>query len=204
MPSTQSFTTSSWDDTDSWAAFQAGNRAAFEAIYQAHCQALIAYGYKLTSDRAVIQDCMQDLFVELWESRSRLSPVRSVKHYLLKALRYKIIHHLQQSRTQVLDDLQVASDDETMEQQLLSIETHNKQVRQLTIAIGQLPKRQQEAINLRYYQELSNEEIADVMGVNYQSACKLIYTALRTLRETLHLFSLIPLLAGILTCLKNS
>ena len=51
--------------------------------------------------------------------------------------------------------------------------------------ISNLPKRQQEAINLRYYHNFSNEEIAQIMGVNYQSACKFVYTALKSLKLNL-------------------
>jgi RNA polymerase sigma factor (sigma-70 family) len=55
----------------------------------------------------------------------------------------------------------------------------------LKTIINQLPKRQQEAINLRYYHNFSNEEIAQIMGVNYQSVSNFIYTALRKLKLNL-------------------
>lgn len=82
---------------------------------------------------------------------------------------------------------------------LFAQETLTQQSAQLMSVLETLPKRQWEAIHLRYFQELSNEDVAEVMGVNYQSACKFIYTALKTLREKLQLSSLIPLLMSCFT-----
>lgn len=96
---------SSLPDPALWQAFKQGDRVAFERIYEQHIQPLINYGYKITTDRNLIQDCIQDLFVELWESRERLTNTDSVRFYLLKALRNKLIRHLQATPTDSLDTL---------------------------------------------------------------------------------------------------
>ncbi len=191
---------SGWPEGRSlWQDFQAGDRAAFEYLYHSHIQHLISYGGKITPDRDLIQDCIQDLFVELWESREKLAPANSVRHYLLKALRYKIIRQLQTNQTEALDEAQVPVQHENAESQWMLVETMLINAKHLEMAFDQLPKRQKEAIYLRYFQELSNEEVAQVMGVNYQSACKFIYTALKTLREKMRLSALIPLLFALIS-----
>ena len=174
-----------------WLAFREGSRKAFDTIYKTHIQSLIQYGYKLTSNRSLIQDCIQDLFVELWQNRTSLGQVRSIKYYLLKSLRYKLIRALQKNNIQTLDGAEVPDDSGTIESQILAQEDSHRYAQQLAVALLQLPKRQKEAIHLRYYQELSNEEVARMMGVNYQSACKFIYTALGTLRKKLQLIGLL-------------
>jgi RNA polymerase sigma factor (sigma-70 family) len=68
---------------------------------------------------------------------------------------------------------------------LASLELRSEQLENLNQILNALPLRQQEAINLRYYNNFSNEEVAEIMGVNYQSACKFIYMALKKLRENL-------------------
>ncbi|SOD92670.1 RNA polymerase sigma factor [Spirosoma fluviale] len=180
------------NDAQVWQAFKQGNREAFEFLYQQNIQHLIQYGSKITSDRSLIQDCIQDLFVELWDSRENASQVASAKHYLLKSLRYKLIRYLQYTPTETLEETKFVTDYENGESQLLQQETVRSQGHLLAAALKLLPKRQQEAIHLRYFEELSNEEVAQVMGVNYQSACKFIYTGLKTLRHTLQLISLLP------------
>lgn len=182
------------DDTALWDAFRKGDRAAFARLYQAHVHHLIRYGYKVTSNRSLIQDCTQDLFVELWENRENLTEIRSLRFYLLKALRYKLVRNLRFEQPENLDEQRIETDDDHFESRMVREETLTRQSRQLETALAQLPRRQHEAIHLRFFHELSNEEVARIMGVNYQSACKFIYTGLKTLREIMHLSSIVPLL----------
>src|SRR5690349_1563402 len=76
-----------------WQAFRKGSKEAFAKIYRDHVRELVNYGYKVTTDRRLIEDSIQDLFVEIWQSRARLSETTSVRFYLFKALRYKIIRN---------------------------------------------------------------------------------------------------------------
>ncbi|MFB9295231.1 RNA polymerase sigma factor [Persicitalea jodogahamensis] len=177
---------------DLWKDFKAGDRAAFDFLYKTNIQQLIGYGYTITSNRNVIQDCVQDLFVELWESRASVAQANSIRHYLLKSLRYKIVRQLKADRSETLDEIHYPVLHDNAESTVLLQETSQHHSKQLSDALGHLPKRQREAIYLRYFQELSNEEVAQVMGVNYQSACKFIYTALKNLRERMQLSVWIP------------
>jgi RNA polymerase sigma factor (sigma-70 family) len=168
-----------------WQRFKAGEETAFAQLYQLHIQALLSYGQKITADRSLLHDAIHDLFVELWESRERIADVASVRYYLLKSLRYKLLRNLGNKTFVDLDKLDPIGSETTIDQELLQVEDAQLRTQQLEKALTQLPKRQQEAIHLRYFQNLSNEEVAQIMGVNYQSACKFIYTALKTLKDIL-------------------
>lgn len=63
--------------------------------------------------------------------------------------------------------------------------------RQLRVGYQQLSPRQQQAIDLRFIHNFSNEEIARIMDVNYQSACKFIYSGLKTLRLVVRILSIL-------------
>lgn len=178
------------DDRSLWRAFQAGERLAFACIYQRHIQQLIRYGSRICGDRQVVRDCIQDLFIELWSSRANLSEAVSIKRYLLKSLRYKITRSLRVEVSEGLESAKDEADNFDFEHELFEQETKVIQSRRLHTALASLPRRQKEAIYLRYFEEMSNEEVADVMGVNYQSACKFIYTALKKLRDVMPLFAL--------------
>lgn len=172
-----------------WKAFKKGDKMAFAAIYRDHVRSLLNYGYKVTSDRRVIEDSIQDLFFELWKNRAGISDTTSIRFYLFKALRYKIVRNLKSngsSLLQRLEDIPEALADLSHENYLIGLEIQSFQMAHLKDLITRLPRRQQEAINLRYYHNFSNEEIARIMGVNYQSACKFLYSALKTLKSNLH------------------
>jgi hypothetical protein len=51
-------------DQELWSAFKEGDRLAFSAIYQRHFRKLVSYGLKISADKDLAKDCVQDLFVE--------------------------------------------------------------------------------------------------------------------------------------------
>lgn len=175
-----------------WQAFKKGDKQAFARIYRSYVSQLLNYGYKVTSDRTLIEDSIQDLFFELWQNKARLSDTTSIRFYLFKALRYKIVRNVKANEwfmTEYLESQEENDVDFSHERYLIELEVQSSQVTHLKELIRKLPQRQQEAVNLRYYHDFSNEEIAHIMGVNYQSACKFIYTALKNLKSNLQLSS---------------
>lgn len=168
---------------DLWHSFKMGDKDAFATIYRQYVRDLLNYGYKVTSNRSLIEDSIQDLFFELWESRERISETTSIKFYLFQALRYKIVRNGKTGRFIDYQDVDEGNVfEQSPESSMITAEMQSLQMKHLRQLIDRLPKRQQEAINLRYYHNFSNEEVADIMGVNYQSACKFIYTALKKLK----------------------
>lgn len=171
-----------------WDKFKKGDKSSFSEIYQIYAPTLINYGYKVTSDVALIEDSIQDLFVELWRSREKLSKTDSIKFYLFKALRLKIYRNLSANgsgKMNSLDGHMTLLKSGSQEDFLIQVEGDLFKSRILKDVLQKLPLRQQEAINLRYFHSFSNEEIAAIMGISYNSACKTIYAGLKSLKENL-------------------
>jgi RNA polymerase sigma factor (sigma-70 family) len=171
-----------------WRLFKRGDKDAFATLYRTHVVSLLNYGNKISSDRVLIEDCIQDLFVELWQHRERIADTTSVKFYLFKALRYKVYRKMKTDNFFNSQDIELHQNDlssASHESNLIGIEVQSAQMENLRTLIKQLPKRQQEAINLRYFHNFSNEEVAQIMGVNYQSACNFIFSALQKLKLNL-------------------
>lgn len=178
--------------TDLWYAFRQGDSAAFQQIYRLYARDLLNYGHKITSDVPLIEDSIHDLFIELWQSRANLSDTDSIRFYLFRSLRNKITKTRSRDLFFQATDIQAApmpADEFIIENNLIESEEIQRMHRQLRTSFAQLTPRQQEALNLRFYQHFSNEEIAQIMGVNYQSACRFIYAALKILREVVRITS---------------
>lgn len=170
-----------------WYAFKDGNKEAFAQIYHEHVKALLKYGYKIHGNKSFVEDCVQDLFIEIWKNRANLSETTSVKFYLFRALRYKILRKInEESRIELqsLESFQNLSLTH-IENDLIDLEVQSLQMGHLKDTINALPARQKEAINLRFYNNFSNEEVARIMGVNYKSACRFIYMAIKKLKINL-------------------
>lgn len=167
-----------------WEAFRQGDRDAFAQLYDEHAPPLIVYGIRVSRDEWLVRDVIQDLFIELWRSRGRVPAVSSVRGYLLKALRYKLMRKAG-VRMLYADTLPEQADPVHPEAILLEQENESLRRQLIRQAIGRLPQRQQEMINLRFYQGLTTEEAAGIMAINYQSATNLLHRAVTHLRQLL-------------------
>lgn len=174
-------------DKDIWLAFKQGSRRALDYIFEKYVRLLYAYGGKISKDQALVEDCIQDLFIELWTKRENLSETDNIKFYLMKSLRRKIVRKITEDHRIQTEPLQ--GDDYTVDLEF-SVEFHIiqeqsslEQREQLTKALKQLSKRQREAIYLKFYEKLRYEEIAEMMNLSVKSTYNLIGKAIDTLRK---------------------
>lgn len=169
-----------------WDSFRQGNKNALANLFDRHYASLYRYASKIHPDRELINDHIQDLFLEIWHQRSP-KPVLSIKGYLLQALRYKVLRSLQQktSYDSLTDDNQpfVVSPEDFLIQQ----EGDAQWNRELTTALEQLSPRQREVIYLRYYLSLSYREICGILTLDYQLARNHLYAGIKRLRSILEL-----------------
>lgn len=198
-------------DIDLWKAFKKGDTNAFQLIYKEHYSGLYYFALKVTQDHAVSLDCLQNLFVNLWNSRTNLSDISSIRPYLFKALRRdlnKATNFLVRSKncgTELLE-FQVAPIF-SPEDVLVEDETKQYLCTQVAEVLNALPIRQREAVYLKYYEGLSYKDIASIMGINYQSVVNLLFKAMVSLKKEEHLqklitfLALLPLLLSIGNCL---
>ncbi|HLU90620.1 MAG TPA: sigma-70 family RNA polymerase sigma factor [Cyclobacteriaceae bacterium] len=187
-PETSGFDQGLPEEEEVWREFKKGSKLAYSRIYRRYVNVLYNYGFKFIRDKSLVEDCIQDLFVELWESKARLSDTCSIKFYLMKALRIKIFRALKkQGPSGKIDpllsyDFHITS---SYEDELVRLQLHQEQNEKIKHAFSKLPVRQKEAVFLRYFDSLSFEEVAGVMAINPQSVHNLIHKAIKTLREHL-------------------
>lgn len=169
-----------------WLKFKSGDAAAFGELSQVHYRALYNYATKFSSDSEFIRDCIQELYLDLWERRSFLSETAFVKSYLLKALRHRLIKEsVRLKRFKEPKELSFDADeaDLSVESTIIENEHLKHQIKRLNQIVSHLSKRQQEIIYLRFYQNLENEDIAHVMNLGRQSVANLLYRTIKEMKE---------------------
>lgn len=176
------------DEETLWDQFRGGNEKAFAQLYQEYVQVLYHYCTHFASDKALIKDCIHDLFVELWKHRQNIGPTTSVRFYLMASIKRKLVRHLTaEQKFSSQDDARpgelLTGSDPSYESTLISHEEDLHMNDCLQKAIERLPRRQREAVYLRYYQNMSNEEISELMQINIQSVYNLIFGALSNLKK---------------------
>ena len=175
-------------DLKIWNAFREGSRDALDYIFKRHASNLFAYGTKFSRDQELVLDCIQDLFVELWNRRQRLSETNSIKFYLLKALRRRIagtMHGVKRFEAITGDVVYLEEKINFSAEHLLVLqETEQSRKANLKRAIEGLTKRQRESIYLKFFQGLDNEGVSSVMGLSIGSVNTLVSQAIKALRAS--------------------
>jgi RNA polymerase sigma factor (sigma-70 family) len=176
------------NDKEVWREFKNGNESAFAQIYSQHVKMLYGYGMKLVKDVDIVEDCIHDLFIELWGRKEHLGDTDSVKLYLLKALKRKMIRVVSRHRnnlnytTSITDeyDLDIVFPHETL---LIVNQLNDEQEERLKQGMSKLTESQREIIYLRFYANLSYEEISSLLLINYQSVKNLMFRSMKALRK---------------------
>ncbi|MDR0844476.1 MAG: sigma-70 family RNA polymerase sigma factor [Tannerella sp.] len=167
-------------------SFLTGNDHAFSSIYNKYVAELFGYGIGLGSEREMLKDAIQDVFYTFYVRKNQLTEVRNLKYYLFRMLKnrlldmYKSTVHVNEAeppeemsftiKTTILDEL-IAEEEKTALQ--IKIDT----------LLSTLTSRQKEAVYLRFMQEMEYEEIGRLLEMTPQAVRKLIFRAIKRLRE---------------------
>ncbi len=172
-------------DADIWQAFKNGSSIALKLIYDSNIEILYNYGANLVFDKEGVKDCIHDLFIEIWNKRKNLGEIRSIRSYLIVSLRRRILSKsIKQNRFQSIDEEE--SFDFQLSPVFQQLTDGNSDLQEtITKKLKHLPERQKEALYLRFYNQLSCEEIAEIMEISVQSVYNHIHRALKILRVNL-------------------
>ena len=159
---------------------------------------------RISPSPVIVEECIQELFLYIFEAYGRLGEVKQVKAYLFSSLRRRILEKL--SKEKKLRGLEYESTELTAIQfsskDLSLPEEGQKHLQEaLAQALNELPWRQREAIYLRYYNGLRTKEIAEIMGVANQTVLNTLYQALNKIRKNKQLKKLFGITSSFLMIL---
>ncbi|MFD2570043.1 RNA polymerase sigma factor [Spirosoma soli] len=172
-------------DAQIWNDFLNGSKTAYSFMYGKYAKVLYNYGYKIAQDRQLTEDCLQDLFLTILETRERLGQTDSIKFYLMRSLRRELVRKLTEQQRfsnhpqQDIDFKIEFHYEPTWLDSQISRERSEAVLREL----NHLPARQKEALFLKFFDDLSYDEIAGIMGIETTSAYKVIYKAIAALQK---------------------
>ncbi len=178
------------DEKSLWKCLKAGDKSALEKIYRTFFKSLYLYGKKFTTEQSIIEDCIQDLFIEIWEKRDRLSDVDQIKPYLFTSLRRKIIAVVKTKRIEGSTELEDFHFEAglSIEDVIISREGDLKNKKKLEQAFNQLSNRQKEILYHKFYNQFDYKVISEIMDMNYQSARNLVSRAITKLSQILNVW----------------
>ena len=157
----------------------------FTELYDKTVDNLFAFGSKFTTDREMIKDCIQDVFVKLYTKRDELDSVVNIESYLHVSLRNRINDefrhnsHVSDNEIDSNSAKHICDDDSYC---MENIEAENEKTKTVRDFMKCLSPRQQQIINLYYIEQRKYDDICRIMGINYQSVRNLMHRSLMRLR----------------------
>lgn len=170
------------DDETLISMVQAGNQEAFAEIVHRHSKRFYRIAYRILFLKDDSEDVVQEAFLKLWERRLLWNPNKNTK---FTTWFYKIVvnlsldHNRKKKPLHVSEHIQYADSKPLHEEKLDEKQKHEI----LDRFIRELPVRQQMALNLCFYEGLSNQEAADIMEVKLKALQSLIMRAKMSLKE---------------------
>jgi RNA polymerase sigma-70 factor, ECF subfamily len=170
------------DDYELLSLIQNGSRQAFGVLVERHTERFYRIAYRYVQNKEAAEDVVQDAFLKLWEDPGKWQPERKVK---FTTWFYRVVVNLcfdwqKKKRPVGLDEeAPLADERETLDETMI----RSQEQKLLEIEIAALPERQRTALNLCFDEGLSNQEAADVMGLNLKALQSLIMRAKTTLKE---------------------
>ena len=161
-----------------------GDTTAFDAIFRTWYGPLVGTAERMLRDRAVAEELVQDVMLELWRRRETLSSEGSAQAYLFQATRNRVLNHLRHLKIEQRSEpeLRGGSPASPSADSALAHEELNVAVQR---AVQALPDRCREVFELSRVHGLKYAEIAKTLGISVKTVEAQMGKALRTLRERL-------------------
>ena len=168
-----------------------GDTVAFEALIERHQTLVAGTVARMLGSNSDVEDIAQQVFIRVWKSASRYVARAKFTTWLLKITRNLVFNEMRRAKRHPHVPVQIDPEAEelplrdemtaTPDATLLQEELQSK----IDSAIAQLPDTQRMALVLRRYQELSYEEIAEVLELSVPAVKSLLFRARTELRARL-------------------
>jgi RNA polymerase sigma-70 factor, ECF subfamily len=163
----------------------------FRQLFQQLYDPLTRYAYTFVQDHTIAEDIVQDVFVRIWEKHQAIITAPQVRPYLYRAVRNVCLNHLgskKKIQLQSLSETDPGEEDSltwTITEEPDSADVPNYR-ELLKKGIEQLPEKCREVFLLSRTGQLSNQEIADQLGISIKTVNNQTWKAMKLLRAFVH------------------
>jgi RNA polymerase sigma factor (sigma-70 family) len=167
---------------------QQGDEVALASLMRMYYDDLYHYASRFTKDHELIKDCIQEVFISLWQRRQAIGGIVSPRYYFLRAIKNKTLKALHRNLKFTADDFEEYDFlyEFSIDKIIIDKQISEEKGRKLKRTLSLLTKRQNEIIYLKYYQYLDHGQIADLMNISRQSVYNLLHEAIQKLRSLWH------------------
>lgn len=167
-----------------WRGIKDSDVNSLKELYQLYHNDLFNYGKRMTKDDSHIEDAIQETFISIWKYRQTSSVPPVVKQYVLKTFRNQLLQVFKQRSLTIYSEESLDFSFEiSFDQKMIAGEESEKLAAYINTALQKLTRRQREVIYYRFYENLSFEQISEIMNMQTRATYKLVARALAALKN---------------------
>jgi RNA polymerase sigma-70 factor, ECF subfamily len=158
----------------------------FEELVKQYSDEIYRYLWRMLRDSQDAEDCLQEVFIRAFRASSRISSIVNPRAWLYKIASNTAMTSIKRRQKLLARTADLHTESISVGSSVTSNLELTENFLMVEQAIAALPQRQQTALILRKYQELSYEEIANVLDCSATTARAHVYQGLKKLRSRFH------------------
>lgn len=172
-----------------------GNQEAFRMVFKAAYPQVRAFSKGFTKNDADADDIAQQVFIKLWTKRAILAKVRNFETYLYTITKNTVLNHMASQKAFMVDISDVRNLSTENTSPLEQIEASDLQLL-IDMTVENMPPQRQAVYKLSRVEGLSNDQIAEKLGLQKKTVENHLNLALGEIRKVLKMFILLLLAWG--------
>jgi len=169
-----------------WRQLKNGDPQSLTGLYRTYYVSLVNFGIKITGNRELTTDCITQVLIRLWDKRSNLPEVDNIRSYLLACLKNELLaelrttHKIRARNRQFIQENLLT--EHSYEERLIQAQEDLDVKDDLKRALKHLTKREMQLLQMKFFEDLDYEEIAQRCRISKRTAYNIIHDGLRTLK----------------------
>ena len=172
-----------------------GNQEAFRTVFKAAYPQVRAFSKGFTKNDADADDIAQQVFIKLWTKRAILANVRNFETYLYTITKNTVLNHMASQKAFMVDISDVRNLSTENTSPLEQIEASDLQLL-IDMTVENMPPQRQAVYKLSRVEGVSNDQIAERLGLQKKTVENHLNLALGEIRKVLKMFILLLLAWG--------
>lgn len=166
-----------------WISFSNGNSKALFTMYELLYPDLIKSGLAICKDEGLVKDTINQFFLYLWDRREHLNQPFNLRPYIIISFRRMLFAELKQrGRISIGCTDEHMDAEQSKEDAIIQSQVELEMQLKVKKALDKLPKRQKQLIMMKYYENLSYEEISARTSLSTRTVYNQIYEAIKALK----------------------
>lgn len=156
---------------------------ALTLIYDSLGQKLFGYAIGIVNSRPDAEDIVQDLFIKIVEQRNKIARAKNISAYIFRMasnLAMDCLRKRQKEKKMLFE-----GDFLLVKAESVNRKEYEKDLSRLQLAVAGLPSEQKDAVFMHYFQDMTLDEIADLLGVSINTVASRCRYGLEKLKKEL-------------------